>query len=31
MKIFIAVYIILSKESGISKTSDNVSMNYTFI
>ena len=31
MKILITVYIILSKESDIPKTSDNVSMNYIFI
>ena len=31
MKIFITVYVILSKESDIPKASDNVSMNYIFI
>ena len=31
MKIFITVYIILSKESDIPKASENVSVNYIFI
>ena len=30
MKTYVTVYIILSKESGVTKALENVSINYTF-